>query len=91
MFAAGGYSYPSGHLTASFILTTVLGIFFPEKQQALLDRAAQVAQSRVDAGVHYPAGIKQGKMRGKSTATAIIATPEFQADKPEGFTELRRQ
>jgi acid phosphatase (class A) len=80
LFAVGGYSYPSGHSMGSFTLATVLGAIFPDKQQALLDRAAQIAQSRVNAGVHNPSDIKEGEVLGKATGAAILASPAFQQD-----------
>ena len=90
LFAVGGYSYPSGHSMASFTLATVLGAVFPDKQQALLDRAAQIAQSRVNAGVHYPSDIKEGEVLGKALGTAILASKAFQADLAEVQAELKK-
>ena len=89
LFEVKEYSYPSGHSMASFTLATVLGAAFPGKQQALLDRAAQIAQSRVDAGVHYPSDIKEGEILGKATAAVILASPAFQADLAEVAAELK--
>ena len=89
LFSVIGYSYPSGHSMASFTLATVLGAVFPAKQQAFLDRAAHIAQSRVDAGVHYPSDIQEGEVLGKATAAAIIASPAFQADLAVVKTELK--
>ena len=89
LFEVKEYSYPSGHSMASFTLATVLGAVFPGKQQALLDRAAQIAQSRVDAGVHYPSDIKEGEVLGKATAAVILASPAFQADLTEVAAELK--
>ena len=90
LFEVKEYSYPSGHSMASCTLATVLGVVFPAQQQALLDRAAQIAQSRVDAGVHYPSDIKEGEALGKATAAAILASPAFQADLAEVKAELKR-
>ena len=89
LFEVSEYSYPSGHSTASFTLATVLGAAFPDKQQALLDRAAQIAQSRVEAGVHYPSDVKEGEVLGKATAAVILASPAFQADLVEVKAELK--
>lgn len=90
LFSVNGYSYPSGHSMASFTLAVVLGAVFPDKEQALLERAAQIAQSRVDAGVHYPSDIKEGEALGKATAAAILASPSFQADLAEVRAELKK-
>jgi hypothetical protein len=89
LFQVGGYSYPSGHSMASFTLAVVLGAIFPDKQQAFLDRAGQIAQSRVNAGVHYPSDIKEGEVLGKATAAAILASPAFQADLAGVKAELK--
>ena len=78
LFTVTGYSYPSGHSMASFTLATVLAAVFPERSEALLGRARQIAQSRVDAGVHHPSDIKEGEVLGKATAAAILAAPAFQ-------------
>ena len=90
LFSAGGYSYPSGHSMAAFTLAVVLGAVFPDKEQALLDRAALIAQSRVDAGVHYPSDIKEGKVLGQATAAAILASPSFQKDLRGVMAELKK-
>ncbi len=90
LFTVGGFSYPSGHSMGSFALATVLGAVFPDKKQAFLDRAAQIAQSRVDAGVHYPSDIKEGEVLGKATGEAILANSAFQADLAEVQAELKK-
>jgi acid phosphatase (class A) len=85
-----GFSYPSGHSMASYTLATVLGAIFPDKAQAFLDRAGQIAQSRVDAGVHYPSDIAEGEVVGKATAAAILANADFQKDLAAVQTELKK-
>lgn len=90
LFIVGGFSYPSGHSMASFTLAVVLGSIFPDKQQAFLDCAGRIAESRVNAGVHYPSDIKEGELLGKATAAAILANPSFQKDMAEVRTELKK-
>lgn len=90
LFTAGEFSYPSGHSMASFTLATILGAVFPKKKQAFLDRAAQIAQSRVDAGVHYPSDIKEGEVLGKATAAALLADSSFQKDLAEVKVEVKK-
>jgi hypothetical protein len=80
LFVVRGFSYPSGHSMGSFTLAVVLGAVFPDKQQAFLDRAAQIARSRVDAGVHYPSDIQEGEVLGKATGAALLANSSFQSD-----------
>jgi acid phosphatase (class A) len=91
VFTVGGFSYPSGHSTAAFTLATVLGGVFPDKAQALLDIAAAVAQSRVNAGVHYPSDIAEGEVLGKATGAAILANSSFQADLGRVQLELKKR
>ena len=90
LFPVTGFSYPSGHSMGSFTLAVVLGAVFPDKAQAFLDRAAAIAQSRVDAGVHNPSDIKEGETLGKATAAAILANPAFQADLTAVKAELAK-
>jgi acid phosphatase (class A) len=90
LFPVSGFSYPSGHSMVSFTLAVVLGAIFPDKQQAFLDRAAQIAQSRVDAGVHYPSDIKEGEVLGKATGGAILASTAFQTELAEVKSELKK-
>ncbi len=91
LFTVGGYSYPSGHSMGSFTLAIVLGAVFPDKAQAFLDRASQIAQSRVNAGVHNPTDIKEGEILGKATGAAILASPAFQQDLVEIKSELAQK
>jgi acid phosphatase (class A) len=72
----------------SFTLAVVLGAVFPDKRQVFLDRAAQIAQSRVNAGVHNPSEINEGEILGKATGAAIVASPAFQADLAQVRSEV---
>ena len=90
LFTVNGYSYPSGHAMGSYALATVLSAIFPDKKDAFFERAAQIAQSRVNAGVHYPSDIKEGGILGRATGDAIIATRAFQADLGEVQAELKK-
>lgn len=90
VFTVSGFSYPSGHSMGSFTLATILGTIFPDKKQTFLNRAAQIAQSRVDAGVHYTSDIKAGETLGKATGEAIVATPAFQSDLAQVQLELKQ-
>lgn len=90
LWTVEGFSYPSGHSMGSYTLATVLGVIFPDKAQAFLDRAALIAQSRVDAGVHNPSDIAEGKTLGKATAAAILANADFQKDLAAVQAELKK-
>jgi len=80
LFEAGGYSYPSGHASHSFAFAIVLGRLFPDKAGAFLERARQISQSRVDAGVHYETDIKEGERLGREIAQDLFAKPAFLAE-----------
>ena len=88
LFTVGGYSYPSGHSTHSFGFAVILGALFPDKADAFLARAHQIAQSRVDAGVHYTTDIKEGEVVGKEIAKELFAKPEFVAELNAAKAEL---
>lgn len=53
-------SYPSGHATCSRLLAEVLSQLMPERQEALRQRATEIAQHRIVAGMHYPHDLKGG-------------------------------
>lgn len=78
VYEAGGMSYPSGHSTGAYTLAVVLGAIFPDKKDALLQQAAEIAGNRVIGGVHYPSDIAAGKQLGYATAQLILANPDFQ-------------
>jgi acid phosphatase (class A) len=78
IFTASDYSYPSGHATHAFAFAEVLAAMFPDRATAFLDRAQAIAQSRVDAGVHYTTDIREGEVVGKEIAKELLAKPEFQ-------------
>jgi acid phosphatase (class A) len=90
LFDVHGFSYPSGHSMGSYTLAVVLGAVFPDKAQAFLDRAGQIAQSRVDAGVHNPSDIAEGEVLGKATGAAILANAGFQKDLAGVQAELKK-
>jgi len=90
LFNVTGFSYPSGHSMGSFTLAVVFGAIFPDKQQAFLDRAQQIAQSRVDAGVHNPSDIKEGEVLGKAVGAALLANPDFQKDLGDVIAEVKK-
>jgi acid phosphatase (class A) len=91
LFQAGGYSYPSGHSMASFVYAIVLGEIFPSKADAFLVRARQIAQSRVDAGVHYTTDIKEGEVVGREIARELNSNAEFRQELAAAKAEVAGQ
>lgn len=53
-------SYPSYHAATSKIFSFALSDIFPHREDLFAKLAAAVAQSRIDAGVHYPSDIEGG-------------------------------
>ena len=83
-------SYPSGHTMWSYTVGLVLADMVPERRAQLMARAAEYAQNRVIAGVHYPSDIEGGKMAATAFAAALFASPAFQSDLAAAKAELRK-
>jgi len=80
LFPANGFSYPSGHATHAFAFAAVLSQIFPDRAAAFEDRAKKIAESRVDAGVHYTSDIREGEVVGDEVARELLAKPAFQRE-----------
>ena len=80
MFTVGDFSYPSGHATGMELQARILEQLFPDKRDALLRRARQVADSRLVAGVHYTSDTEAGLALGDLLYTEIAAKNGFQRD-----------
>jgi hypothetical protein len=91
LFQANGYSYPSGHATHSFAFAVVLGEIFPDREAAFMDRAKKIANSRVDAGVHYTTDIKEGEAVGCEIARELLDKPAFQQELKAAEAEVAAQ
>lgn len=60
LVSAQSPSYPSGHTTQAYYIAFVLGNEFPDAKTDLLKTANQIAQSRIDRGVHFPSDNEGG-------------------------------
>jgi acid phosphatase (class A) len=78
LFPVPGFSYPSEHAEDSASLAGVLSLLFPGQSAALSARATAIAQSRVNAGVHFPSDIQQGAALGEKLVALFQANPSFQ-------------
>jgi acid phosphatase (class A) len=58
----------------------ILAQLFPEKSDALLRRARQIADGRVVAGVHYASDTEAGLALGDLLFTEIEAKTKFRKD-----------
>lgn len=84
-----GGSYPSGHATRSRLAAIVLAAMLPERRDALFARAADYAESRVIAGLHFRSDILAGMAAGTAVAAVLFNDPAFAADFAGARRELR--
>lgn len=68
----GSKSYPSGHASAAYAAARVIATLSPELAKEAYSLAAQVAISRVYAGVHYPTDVVAGALMGTAVAEAAL-------------------
>lgn len=66
------YSYPCEHTVTAAAAATMLAYFFPAKADSIMQIASAASQSRVDAGVQFPADVKAGWKLGEEVARKII-------------------
>lgn len=59
-------SYPSGHTTQAYYIAKVLGDIYPGSKPKLDKLASNIADSRVDRGVHFPSDNDAGRMLAES-------------------------
>lgn len=66
-------SYPSEHAAAAGAASTVLAYLFPDLADFFMTKAEEAAQSRLQAGVHYPSDVEAGLALGKSIGDRVVA------------------
>jgi acid phosphatase (class A) len=79
LYKTGGLSYPSGHASGVELQARILATLFHGQEAVLLQRAKQVGDSRVVAGVHYPSDVKEGMDLGDLLFAQLEANPKFTA------------
>lgn len=67
-----GYSMPSGHSLASFMMATILAAYFPKYKIFYYLYAGLIAFSRVYVGVHYPSDVLVGAILGLVLAKVYL-------------------
>ena len=82
-------SYPSGHATFAYVDAIILAALVPEKSAAIFQRAADYANHRIVAGVHYPTDIEAGRIAGSVIDNVLLHDPRFIADLKAIRTEIR--
>ena len=80
LFTVRDFSYPSGHSSGAELQARLLGRLFPAQADNLLNRARQIADSRVVAGVHYVSDTEAGLALGDLLFAELEAKPRFQKD-----------
>lgn len=83
------FSYPSGHATRAYVLGIVLASVVPAKRDAILERAADYARSRLICGVHYPSDVEAGRLVGTALAAVMLSSPRVQRELEPVRTELK--
>jgi acid phosphatase (class A) len=74
-------AYPSGHTTVGTLMALVLADMVPELRGPLMARAAEYADNRMVAGMHYATDLDAGKR----AATAILAVLQTKASFLKAF------
>jgi acid phosphatase (class A) len=82
-------SFPSGHATLSRLGAIMLAAMLPERRGALFERAADYAESRVIAGLHFRSDILAGMNAGTAIAAVLFNDPAFAADFAAARREIR--
>jgi hypothetical protein len=62
------YSFPSGHACGSMYIACKLAKKYPHLSDGLMSLANNIANTRVQAGVHYPSDVEAGKVIGRFLA-----------------------
>ena len=64
-------AYPSGHTALARMFARLLSRIYPEREDAFMKRADEVAMNRVIGGVHHPSDIVAGKKLGDAMAEEV--------------------
>lgn len=66
-------SYPSEHAVVAGAASTVLAYIYPDLAEDFAAKAQAAADSRVQAGAHYPSDVAAGLALGRQVAQQVIA------------------
>lgn len=80
-------AYPSGHVTRAFTWAMVLAEIFPDRRDALLERAHRAAWGRVLAGVHFPSDLIGGQLMAEAIVAELKKSESFRAAVEQCRTE----
>ena len=62
MDSTNSESYPSGHTCQAYYVAHHLSRIYPDLREELTELAEQIAQSRIDRGVHFPSDLEGGRL-----------------------------
>jgi hypothetical protein len=65
------FSFPSGHSCGAYYIASKMSEQYPHLSDSLFNLAEKIAQSRIQAGVHYPSDIEAGKAIGIALAMIV--------------------
>jgi acid phosphatase (class A) len=82
-------SYPSGHTTMGYSVGVVLAALVPEKETAIMTRAAQFAENRLVCSMHYRRDIMAGEALGTVIGYALLQNAAFQQQFALAKAELK--
>jgi acid phosphatase (class A) len=85
------FSYPSGHSLTGYLEALALAEIFPEKRDAILQRAMEFARERNILGVHYLSDIAIGRSDAYALYEQISKSKKFKDELEASRTELRKQ
>ena|GEM_PF-6797337 len=74
------FSYPSGHSLRSAVWAAVIAKLVPDQEKALVDRAHQIGDDRVMAGMHFPSDVEAGRTLAAAIVKQMMDDPEFQKE-----------
>ena len=80
LFTVRNFSYPSGHASGMELQARILQKLFPSLSDALLNRARQIADGRIVAGVHYASDTEAGLALGDLLFTQLETKSQFEND-----------
>jgi membrane-associated phospholipid phosphatase len=66
-------SYPSEHAATAAAAAAVLSYLFPNEATTFANQAEECAESRLNAGVHFPSDVEAGMELGRKVAEEVLA------------------
>lgn len=86
-----GASYPSGHASSAFVVTKILGMLIPQKDQDLKKLAQKIAYRRILVGMHYPHDIIAGEQLSRLIIGGLLQNEQFREDFENARIELEKK